>query len=446
MRVVPQGTAVEKSLTVNAYADVDWNSTLRCKANFHTHTTQSFDANFSTSETVDRYHAAGYTVLALTDHDANPYPWDKFSLYNSSAQDRDPAALGMLAIPGIELSKDRRNNWSESTGGEFNHHNDFFTGRQGQEFMSLRESYAYTDALGGMQIINHPGQYWNLSTNYSAGAKNSPEWHAENFRLYKSLIGFEVYNQGNRRPNDRILWDQVLTINMPENPVWGYSCDDMHNAAQCFRNYQFMLMPSLSTDDLKTAMKTGATVFSYEPAGTGEDLAPHVKSIKVDPEAKTITVDSDDADRIEWIYSTHRTNASSVASTKSTIVGIGKTFPFKDYQGSYVRARLTNKNGETATQPFGFNKEVTTSQADILADNASALRVSVDADMRTATMECTEPMLRLTIFNIAGTQVKYEEFAPATRHTISTATFAPGVYIIVVATDRAAYTAKFPIR
>ncbi|MDE6317888.1 MAG: hypothetical protein K2L73_05770 [Muribaculaceae bacterium] len=58
------------------------------------------------------------------------------NIYNPAATDRDPEAMGMLAIPGIELSKDSRNNWSEKTGGEFNHHNDFFTGRKGQEFMS----------------------------------------------------------------------------------------------------------------------------------------------------------------------------------------------------------------------------------------------------------------------------------------------------------------------
>lgn len=214
------GTLKERTVTVNAYEGVDWESVNLYKANFHTHTSQSFDTSISTSQTVDSYKAAGYRILALTDHDANSYPWPMFSLYNPEAEDRDPDALGMLAVPGIELSKDRRNSWSEKTGGEFNHHNDLFTGRRGMEFMSLRESYAYTEALGGMIIINHPGQYWSLSKTYAEGEKNSPSWHAENFRLYSSLIGLEVYNQGNRRPNDRILWDQILSINMPEYPVW----------------------------------------------------------------------------------------------------------------------------------------------------------------------------------------------------------------------------------
>lgn len=446
VRVLPEGSATDKKLLVNAYNGIDWNNIEQYKANFHTHTSQSFDTQYTTTQVVDRYKQAGYKILALTDHDANTYPWDKFSLYNPEAQDRDSEEMGILAVPGIELSKDRRNNWSESTGGEFNHHNDFFTGRKGQEFMSLRESYAYTDAIGGLQIINHPGQYWNLSTNYQAGEKNSPEWHAENFRLYKSLIGFEVYNQGNRRPNDRILWDQVLTINMPENPVWGYSCDDTHTSEQYFRNYDFMLMPELTTDALKNAMKNGQTVFSYEFTGSGEDKAPHINSISVDKDRKTITIDSPDADNIEWIYSTHRTNPSSPSSTKSTVVGIGKTFPFEDYQGSYVRARLTNKYGETATQPFGFGSDKMTTDNCITISPEGPAALDVKVESGSVTVNCTEPMTRISVFNVAGVMVRYLECDNLNNLTFSTSGLTTGIYVLVAATERAAYTAKFPVK
>lgn len=443
VRVLPAGETAQKKLTVNAYENVDWDTAGRYKANFHTHTSQSFDTQYPTTQVVDKYQQAGYKILALTDHDANSYPWDMFSLYNPNAADRDPEAMGMLTMPGIELSKDRRNNWSESTGGEYNHHNDFFTGRKGQEFMSLRESYAYTNAIGGLQIINHPGQYWNLGTSYKAGEKNSPEWHAENFRLYPSLIGLEVYNQGNRRPNDRILWDQVLSINMPDRPVWGYSCDDTHTAEQYFRNYQFMLMNKLDTDNLKEAMRNGQTVFSYEHTGSGQDLAPHIKSINVDNDNQTISIDSDDADKIEWISSTHRTNQASPSTTKSTVVGIGKTFPFKDFQGSYVRARLINSKGETATQPFGFSDSNHTTMINDCNAADTYLKVTYDETTRTVTATCSEPMQRISLVNVAGTIVRYIECDGQNRITIPCSALAQGMYVIVCATDHAAYTAKF---
>lgn len=442
VRILADKESRQGDLTVNAYKDINWNYTERYKANFHTHTSQSFDTQYTTTQVVDKYQAAGYKILALTDHDANPYPWSNFSLYNPAAKDRDSESMGMLAIPGNELSKDRRNSWSETTGGEFNHHNDFFTGRQGQEFMSLRESYAYTQAIGGLQIINHPGQYWNLGTEYKNGEKNSPEWHAENFKLYDSLIGLEVYNQGNRRPNDRILWDQILTLTMPARPVWGYSCDDTHTAEQYFRNYQYMLMPALNVDDLKEAMRKGTTVFSYEYTGSGKALAPTIKEIAVDEDACTITIESDDADTIEWIYSTHRTSTSA-SSTKSTVVGYGKTFNYKGYCGSYVRARLINEKGETATQPFGFGEVNTNSAAMIGADGNRGLTLSCEQATQTVTLQCSEPMKRISIVNSAGAVVSYLECDGETEKRVSIASLPAGVYVVVAATDRAAYTGKF---
>ena len=444
VRVLSAASQGEPKMTVNAYEGINWATTGRYKGNFHTHTSQSFDTQLSTTTVVDRYRNADYKILGLTDHDFNAYPWTMFDLYNPEAEPRDPQELGMLAIPGNELSKDRRNNWSESTGGEFNHHNDFFTGRQGQEFMSLRESYAYTNAIGGLQIINHPGQYWSLDNNYSAGQKNSPEWHADNFTLYPSLIGLEVYNQGNRRPNDRILWDQILTLTMPGRPVWGYSCDDSHNNDQHFRNYQFMLMPSLTVDALKDAMKAGSTVFSYEYTGSGQAKAPRINEITVDEDNHLIVIDTDDADTIEWIYSTHRTG-STPSTTRSTIVGTGNTFDYTDYQGSYVRARLVNQYGETATQPFGFTLDSSTSAETPIAESVMAhgMELSNNAAMRLVTVKATEPVERITVINAAGAIVKYVEGTGENTVTFSTAELASGVYIVVVATDYAAYTGKF---
>lgn len=444
VRILPSSSKGERKLTVNAYENIDWDNIQRYKANFHTHTSQSFDTEFATSVVVDRYKDADYKILALTDHDANSYPWSMFSLYNPEAEDRNPEEMGLLAIPGNELSKDRRNSWDESTGGNFNHHNDFFTGRKGQEFMSLRESYAYTYALGGLQIINHPGQYWNRDTEYTPGAKNSPEWHAENFRLYPSLIGLEVYNQGNRRPNDRILWDQILTLNMPETPVWGYSCDDTHSLDQYFRNYQYMLMNDLTTDELKEAMKSGATLFSYEYTGSGQAKAPHVNSISVDTTNNLLTIDSEDADRIEWIYSTHRTGTAA-STTQSTIAGLGNTFDYTDYLGSYVRARLVNQYGETATQPFGFT-EVSGSVTNLpITSQENEINLVNDTKAKKVDIFSSAPIERVSVMNSAGVMVKMIEGMGETSVTFSTANLSSGIYIAIVATNHAAYPAKFII-
>ena len=361
---VVEGQTITPVIYQNPYEEIDWATINQYKSNFHTHTTQSNDAidEFTTANVVDKYHAAGYKILALTDHDYNPYPWQLFPQYMSSVPARDPEALGMLAVPGNELSKDNTNSWSERTGGQFNHHNDFFTGRQGQEFASLQESYAYTYALGGMQIINHPGQYWSIDNTYSEIQKDGPGWHATNFQTFPSLVGLEVYNQGNRRANDRVLWDQILQRTMPERNVFGYSGDDTHNNEQLFRNYNYMLMEDLTTEELKDAMRKGESYFCYEPKGSGEGKAPHISAITVNEQSKTITIYANGL--VHWIYATDKTS-SAASSARSTVVGIGNTFCYDGYQGSYVRAYITNMYGETCTQPISFKDEKDTSVENI---------------------------------------------------------------------------------
>ncbi|MBO5674265.1 MAG: T9SS type A sorting domain-containing protein [Paludibacteraceae bacterium] len=361
---VVDGQTIVPAIANNPYAEIEWATVNQYKSNFHTHTTQSNDAidEFTTANVVDKYHAAGYKILALTDHDYNPYPWQLFPQYMTTVPARDPAALGMLAVPGNELSKDNTNSWSERTGGQFNHHNDFFTGRQGQEFASLQESYAYTYALGGMQIINHPGQYWSIDNTYSETQKDGPGWHATNFQTFPSLVGLEVYNQGDRRPNDRILWDQILQRTMPERNVFGYSGDDTHNNEQLFRNYNYMLMEDLTTEELKDAMRKGESYFCYEPKGSGEGKAPRISAITINENSKTITINANGL--VHWIYATDKTS-SAASSARSTVVGIGNTFCYDGYQGSYVRAFITNVFGETCTQPISFKDEKDTSVENI---------------------------------------------------------------------------------
>ena len=415
---------------ISPYDDIDWSTIHQYKANFHTHTTQSFDSQLRVDEAVDHYYRAGYKILALTEHDANPYPWEMFNLFNPEAEARYPQQLDMLAIPGNELSKSDNNSWNEVGGSEFNHHNDFFTGRQGMEFATLRESYAYTSQLGGMQLINHPGQYWNLSTKYAPGEKNSPEWHAENFMTYPSLIGLEVYNQGNRRPNDRILWDQILEITAPQS-VWGYSCDDSHNVDQLFRNYNWMLMPELTIDALKSAMRHGTHYFSYEYTGSGEAKAPRITNISVD--SSFISIETD-ATEVFWISSTDMSDANNPSTCKSTIVAVGKQFDYTGFQGKYVRALLKNEFGETCTQPFSFD-EVFGNVIDEIDDTRNSLSIYPNPATEVITIDAVSEISSIVIYNVMGQVIKNVIHASDHVVTLSVADLPQGHYIVSVTTS-----------
>lgn len=206
-------------------------------------------------------------------------------------------------------------------------------------------------------------------------------------------------------------------------------------------------MPELNRDMLQQAMKAGCLICSYEPEGSGNAKAPTVRSISIDHENHTINIESDDATVIEWISGTHLTNESDPSTRQSTIVGLGKTFDYSNFANSYVRARLVNDNGETAVQPFGFVDDCLSSIGkDPIADRMEKLTVTPNPASDIATFNCTEPMIRVTLLNSAGAIAYFTECAPTHSLQISVDNLAPDLYIAVVATDNAAYTAKVLVK
>jgi hypothetical protein len=129
-----------------------------------------------------------------------------------------------------------------------------------------------------------------------------------------------------------------------------------------------MLMEELTTEELKDAMRKGESYFCYEPKGSGEGKAPRIVAIHVDESEKTITIDANGL--VYWIYATDKTS-SSASSARSTVVGIGDTFSYKGYQGSYVRALITNMYGETCTQPISFKDVNATSLENINGESTT---------------------------------------------------------------------------
>jgi hypothetical protein len=104
-------------LVLNPYEGINWKHSVHHKANFHTHTTVS-DGHLSPMEVVDEYQRRGYSILAITDHNRVTYPWTGFDDFSPSKlsqdrdgenlemtfENRDPAAMGMIAVAGNELS------------------------------------------------------------------------------------------------------------------------------------------------------------------------------------------------------------------------------------------------------------------------------------------------------------------------------------------------------
>ena len=179
------GSPGANTLVVNPYAEVNW-SAAQYTANLHTHTTQS-DGHMGPARVIDEYHQRGYDILALTDHNLNTWPWQDFG--------RDPASLGMLAVPGNELSR-------------HDHTGALFCELETDE-TDHDAALGEVAAAGGLAILYHPGRYWTPTGDHTVSAEVLAGY-SRLFRRHDHLVGMEIINQGNRYPHDRLLWDALL--------------------------------------------------------------------------------------------------------------------------------------------------------------------------------------------------------------------------------------------
>lgn len=298
----------------NPYSEVDWDKYGRYKANLHTHTTVS-DGTATPGQMIRTYKNKGYSILAITDHDnrtgnKTTWPWADYGV--------DPLNFNMVAVQGNEITRPHHigSYFSDYGGG-------VFSSKKAIEGIGQRE---------GVAVFFHPGRH----------LLHRIGWYEKFFRKYDHLAGIEVLNRGNRFPFDRKTWDRLLTRLMPERPVWGFANDDSHDSrSQVGRDWNVFLLPELSEAALKDAMINGRFYFSTRHTISGaEGYPPAINSISIDENNGTITIDGYNYEDIRWI-------------SNGRVVQESRTLNYTEVRGSYVRAVLKGKGGETFTQPFG---------------------------------------------------------------------------------------------
>ena len=321
----------------NPYAQIDWENHGQYKANLHTHTTHS-DGRMSPQVVVDKYHQLGYNILAITDHDKVTFPWTDFTSLEASSrskqrldegilnpedlvyENRDPKELGMIAIQGNEVSAPHH------TGSLFNDYNRR-TEQEDSAFVAIT-------AKNGLMIINHPGRY-----------KHNAQWYIDHYKKYDHLIGMEIYNNGDRYPNDRQLWDSVLVALLPARPVWGYSNDDMHGEGSMGINWNIFVLPELNEEWVRKGMEEGRSFYVYSPEGHKNLQIPEIKSVQV--KKGTIQLMVSEHDSIHWI-------------SGGKIIHKGSSIKLSDFSeiSTYVRGEIFALGGVVVgTQPFGVRKK-----------------------------------------------------------------------------------------
>ena len=414
----------------STYENVNWDTYKQYKTDLHNHTVAS-DGHMTKTENIEAHYNSNFDIQAITDHGTIDYGWDTNSankivhvFVNMKNKINPISATGIAAngnkytyngtyytqyaSDGSALHQMMRVPFgNEQNPTSFNnaHVCSWFVD-YGNELLGGTSDYETivknVDALGGLCVINHPGEYTgarhakNFATAYNT--KNIKyRYYVDKFenllvKYPNSLIGLDINSKGDSRTRfDRKLWDTLLQRVVPQGRnVFGIATTDAHNFDVIDTGYTMMCMPEQTADALKTAMKTGAFfACSYrdgspveinawanelKEAGVGLELAdklaetyekicieekengeqdtkftfdtsaavPAITKVSVDDAEDTISINTKNAYLVHWV-------------ADGKIIATGNTIDLDDYSGkigSYVRAEVIGEGGVMYTQPF----------------------------------------------------------------------------------------------
>ncbi len=356
------------------------------KANLHTHSTYS-DADADMVEMIDGFYDNNFDILAFTDHGVLGKAWDKeprkvplfyYQILLGKKRRCLTSEQYRKVLDGTYKTKENKR--TKKRGMQcvpdcieanmlvymLNHANGFFTDTSCENVCGKENDYdealSKIEASGGISHINHPTDLFQARNNPDCCEKNeNVEFFARLFRKYKSCVGMEILNTCDVfSPCDRVLWDKLLQILLPESRrmVWGFSNSDAHKLCEIDASFMDFVLPEYSLQNLRSAMENG-TFFSisrYAKRELGKDFVgqgeyPTVKFLAVDNENGTITIKGINCDSIDWI-----SNGEIIQTdTKKENSELISTISVNNYSGKitcYVRAQLKGRGGICFTQPF----------------------------------------------------------------------------------------------
>lgn len=295
----------------------------------------------------------------------------------------------MLRVPyGIELNPSSLNN-AHVTSWFCDYGNAVMGGTSDYE-----TAISGVEKAGGICVINHPGEY--TRARHAANTAEAYDYNDTHYKYvidkYVSLLekhpcclGIDMNSKGdNRTRHDRKLWDILLMRLAPSGRnVYGLATSDAHSLDAAFTGYMDVILPEQTTAALREALEKGQFFAGSKWVGNPEELqeiasllaqnrdatsqtvaqaitegqaadfegykyeasrnieAPRIRSVIVNEETDTITIDADDALCVRWI-----------ADGKTVATGSQIDLDRVDGLGSYVRAEVFGEGGITYTVPM----------------------------------------------------------------------------------------------
>lgn len=405
----------EKTITINnPYEDVIWtgeNAWTGYRGSLHTHSTYS-DADVTLKEMVMEYYNQGYGFLGMADHSVTGVEWnqapEKAVLYNyqyllgntmehlsdeeykavtsgtypmadGTTRDYGLACItGANELNGLTLTKGHVVAYDLARG--------VGTGHAGVE-NGHREAVEFAEENGGYSVIAHPGDWLESNKNMAeVYNKENIDYFAKIFLDHASCLGMEVFNEtNNTTPYDRNLWDNILMETLPYGRnVLGYANSDAHVLSKVDSSFSVFMMPDNTAENVRETMHTGAffavtrKVHANQHLGPKETLdvmnkgLPYPMAINLEVDGTTITMDVENATRVQWVA-----NGNIVAQTKVDGTGTS-SIDLSKIEGSegflYVRAEIFGDGGCTLSQPFTIDN----GEADLVYEKDESLGAKIE--------------------------------------------------------------------
>ncbi len=348
------------------YEGINWAQVDYCDAEFHTHPGLG-DEQYDPHQTIDRYHAEGYTVLTLAGHDydipsehiASVYPWTELAniyetikdvenptendkTYGEMAsepyQNRNPVELGMVSVEGCEVSAP--------------HHivSLFNSCTQGAE--TEDETFKIISDLGGLAYFAHPGRYVERRG-------LTADWYIDFYQRFDMLLGQSVYNRQDNHPTDRSFFDEIAHALGHERPIWLFGEDDMHTEGTLGWNRNVILVENFqpgslhpdiqdgSAPDVKAALQSGR-FYLWKPSEKYNKRSFNISNIKSTRNKIELEFDNNEIVKVVRWVTFDPQQERSVVFHESNSINI-KEVPAS---AKFIRAEIEGIGGTIYTQPF----------------------------------------------------------------------------------------------
>ncbi len=211
---------------------------------------------------------------------------DGFTIEDRSAED-----LGMVAVMGTEISHIRH------LGSHFNdYQGEIDDKKKISEEERVNRILSEIERRDGLAQFFHPGAY---TGDNPLGYK----WYLPFYKKHEHLVGLEVFNRADEHPQDRKLWDKLLTRLMPDRPIWAFGNDDNHFSNpdhDYLVSWNIFLLADLTKDEVKEVYKDGR-FFVCNKTSKNAPQPPQITSIVVTGRNEKITIEAENYDEIIWI-------------------------------------------------------------------------------------------------------------------------------------------------